>query len=337
MKPICFSIDESSVRTMKCSFEFNANEDVTEKVENIFANFDETNNKFAKVDIDFGSNKRPENFSFNSKTTGKLQMESLKVSYFCTTDGHSPLMFSDTALLNSQISLAELEIWQYTCPDYQTFYFSENFLTDLVMLRYLNLQYYNYDAQKFTETSLENLESLGFSSPKMTNMTANMFPAMSKLYYLRLNNLEVTELPTGLIHNFPALKLFTSSWGNIEVVPSGVFHNMPSSQFIDLSVNQITSVDLTGLNSNTYISLDRNNITQLSEANFRPYVEEILNNTNATGYVSLKSNPLECSCDVKWLVCELAATFVFHDAVCANGTTLQDINPTHIFEQCPDN
>ena len=336
MRLICFSVDESNGRTLKCSFEFKANEDVTEKVETIFANFDDTNNKFAKVDIDFGTNKRPENFSFNSKSTGRLEMESLKVGYFCTTDEHSPVMFSDTALVNSQISLAEIEIWQNTCPGYQTFYFAENFLADLVKLRYINLQYYNYDAQKFPEASLENLESLGFSYPKMSNMTPNMFPVMSKLYYLRLNNLEVTELPAGLIENFPALKLFVSSWGNIEVIPSGFFHNMSSSQFIDLSVNKITSVDLTGLNSNTYVSLDRNNITQLAEANFRPYVEGILNNMNATGYISIKSNPLECSCDVKWLVYDLDATFVFQDAVCANGTALQDINPIEIMEQCPD-
>ena len=48
---------------------------MTEMVENIFAQFDESNNKFDAVNIDFvGEDKSVANFAFNEKTTGNYRI-----------------------------------------------------------------------------------------------------------------------------------------------------------------------------------------------------------------------------------------------------------------------
>ena len=48
---------------------------MTEMVENIFAQFDESNNKFDAVNLDFvGEDKSVANFAFNEKTTGNYRI-----------------------------------------------------------------------------------------------------------------------------------------------------------------------------------------------------------------------------------------------------------------------
>ena len=59
------------------------------------------------------------------------------------------------------------------------------------------------------------------------------------------------------------------------------------------------------------VQLQQNAITQLTEANFRPFVEGVINTADATGFIGLDGNPLECSCDLKWLVSDLQAAHVF--------------------------
>ncbi len=65
------SVDtETNSRTLACEFEFANKNDVTEIVENIFAQFDESNNKFGAFYPHFLGGDMS-NFAFNEKTTGK--------------------------------------------------------------------------------------------------------------------------------------------------------------------------------------------------------------------------------------------------------------------------
>ena len=82
------------------------------------------------------------------------------------------------------------------------------------------------------------------------------------------------------------------------------------------------------------VNLEDNAITQLTEENFRPFVEGVLNTADATGKIFLKGNPLECSCDLKWLVADLNGVGVFEGAVCADGTPLEEVDADTINDQC---
>ena len=80
---------DTNARSFHCDFNFFPDEDVTEMTENIFAQFDDTNNQFNNVNFHFGGeDKSPANFAMNEKTTGKLQFKDLSSISLCM-DGRS--------------------------------------------------------------------------------------------------------------------------------------------------------------------------------------------------------------------------------------------------------
>ena len=193
---------------------------------------------------------------------------------------------------------------------------------------------YNYDAQPFPK-SMESMKFLLLETLKLSNPTPDTLPSMPILQVLEMDTKYVNLLPAGIVDKYPMLEEFWLSNGDLETVEPSFFKRMSSSKIIHMNNNRINSIDLTGLNPHTEVNLERNAITQLTEQNFRPFVESVLS-TSASGKIKLMNNPLECSCDVKWLVSDLKGAHVFESAVCADGTRLADVDPEAINAQCPD-
>merc|ERR1712179_511001 len=89
----------------------------------------------------------------------------------------------------------------------------------------------------------------------------------------------------------------------------GTFSNMESLAILNMGDNFINEIqdDFSGISANTQLLLQNNQIRQLNETAFRPLVEKIMNTPLATGLIDLENNPLDCSCDVKWIIIDLGA------------------------------
>jgi len=92
-----------------------------------------------------------------------------------------------------------------------------------------------------------------------------------------------------------------------------------------------------GASTDIQILLQGNFIRRLPEATWRPLTERILHTPLAQGQIDLNWNPLDCGCDVKWLIVDLGAPEVFVNARCANGDNLLDLDPEILEFFCPDN
>ncbi len=321
---------------MVCYFTFSPDDDVTEATEDIFAQFDETNNQFDMVRILFlgGS---PANFAMNEKTTGKLQIRNFSIWLLCADELTGTKLFTDNGLMNSKETLESLEITAIDnfCPYYS---FAPNFLTGADKLNTVKLFGYNYDDQPLPE-SMPSMRLLSLESPNLSHLTPNNLPNMPSLQILQIDSSNVETLTAGILDKYPILEELYFSNGYLETVELGFFPSQHAT-YVYMPNNRIHSIDLSSLNpsnfSTIFVDLENNAITQLIEQNFRPFVESVLDTGLYNwGMINLLNNPLECSCDVKWLVSDVKGAHLF-DAVCPDGTLLSNLDPEVINAQCPD-
>ena len=118
---------------------------------------------------------------------------------------------------------------------------------------------------------------------------------MSTFSYVTLPNLKLlsisfypgSSLPSNMLYNLPGLEMFRLWSSGVETIPDGFFTYVTSCKYFELFANQIHTIDLESLNPNALIDLTYNQINQLPEKNFRPFVENVLYTTNANGTVHL--------------------------------------------------
>ena len=235
------------------------------------------------------------------------------------------MVFTDSAWVNSRKSMKRIQLLPF-CPENPTYSFAPGFLADLENLSFLMMDYYDYSAQPFPESGVQSLTHVILGKVKLGEFLPGTFPMMPNLEVFEVDHTGISKFPAGIIENFPVLKEFWSINGDVEVVEAGFFKSMTDSRSVYLVDDKITSIDLTGLSPYTEVNLEGNAITQLTEKNFKPFVDGVLNTADATGKIILLNNPLVCSCDLKWLVADMNAVNVFKGAVCADGTPLENID-----------
>ncbi len=113
---------------------------------------------------------------------------------------------------------------------------------------------------------------------------------MPKLAVLGFGDIKIpgSTLPANMLYNLPGLEEFDIHTSNLEIVPDNFFLNS-SCLNVNLYENNIHTIDLGGLNPNTQVDLRNNQISQIQEKNFRPFVEGVLNTPNAVGMINLDS------------------------------------------------
>ncbi|XP_047485653.1 oplophorus-luciferin 2-monooxygenase non-catalytic subunit-like [Penaeus chinensis] len=127
--------------------------------------------------------------------------------------------------------------------------------------------------------------------------------------------------------NLPLLNYVILFDNNLSNVPKGaIAFSSTDNGYVDLRSNIIGSIEvdaITGLNAGT-LYLNGNSLSVLEEDVFRPILEG-----GATVY--LNENPLQCGCDVAWLVLNPALLALTPEATCNDGEALEDLDPS-IFE-----
>ncbi len=317
-----FSEDYLYGRLLLCDFTFNEDGDVTEMTHNLFKNFNESNNKFDMAFFEFFEGETS-NFMFDNVTSGLLE-----VKMFVLADISGILPMTESALLGSINSLEALLIDGYLN---QNLAFSENFLFAMGLLKLKLLYLFGFDWSKFQlpQETFNTLESFN------ADLKLEALPEMPNLKQLSLCPREETSLTSEVLKKVPNLEFLYIDeelyGGKLDPLLPGTFEGRKSLVYIDFYYTNVTSIDLTGLGPSTFVDLSYSSITNLPEQNFRQFLEGAVRNyfiyqfnglEKLVGGINLDGNPLECSCDFKWL-CDIPyATVILLNAVCADGTAL---------------
>jgi len=270
---------------------------------------------------------------FHENTTGKFEMQYFTVEDFEPTTLGVEHQFSGRALETSRASLlyAKLTPFHYFTPDL-------HFLSGMVALEQLYLQHLDSDLLGLPDWgTLTNLRFLSLLDGNFGSLSSSTFSGLELLSTLFLDRCQISSLGEATFSSLPALTHLSLSHNNFTKVPSGTFNGTSSLLLVNLGESGIEEVEdsFDGASTDIQILLQGNFIRTLPEVTWRPLTERILHTPLAQGQVDLYGNPLDCGCDVKWLIVDLGAPEVFVNARCANGDNLLDLDPEILEFFCP--
>jgi len=270
----------------------------------------------------------------NSTTTGRFHISYFTLEHFEPSDVIQDVQqFSSTAFIGSKDSLEYLKIDanHYFTPD-------AGLLAGMTGLVELQLHGLDSKQQELPSlSSLSTLRLLSLSEGSFPSINAQTFIGLDQLMNLFLDNSQVVSIATDTFQGLPRLNQLSLTYNQLETLQPNTFSDLPNLAFLNLGNNLLQEIaeDFSGLSANTQILLQNNKIKLLAESTFRNFAERVINTPLATGLVDLKNNPLECGCDVKWVVVDLQATQVFRNAECADGRPLAEVDPDYLNFFCP--
>ncbi|ROT75180.1 putative leucine-rich glioma-inactivated protein 1-like [Penaeus vannamei] len=147
----------------------------------------------------------------------------------------------------------------------------------------------------------------------LQTLSPGMFTEQVNLTTLRLDNNLLTELEENAI------------------IPLN-----PRFQELSLASNRISEVThdaIHGLVDNSHVSFVGNNIQTLPVDIWRGIFSQVEPN----GIIDLSGNPLECGCDLKWLVVDYASQYLdllSRETACNSGEFVVDLNPSYFDKFC---
>jgi len=271
---------------------------------------------------------------FNENTTGRFEISYFTLEHFDPSEVIPSLeQFSETSFKGSRESLLYLKL------DANHFFTpATDFLLGMTGLQ--ELQLHGLDSMSTSLPALSPLSSLrllSLSEGSFPTLTAGNFAGLEQLMTLFIDNSQVETIAPDTFMNLTRLNQLSLSFNKLETLAPKTFSNLPNLSILNLGNNLFQEIaeDFSGLSANTLILLHNNKFRILSESTFRNFVERVMKIPLATGLIDLDNNPLECGCDVKWIVSDLKATGVMRNARCANGIPLAEVDPEYLDFFCP--
>ena len=148
----------------------------------------------------------------------------------------------------------------------------------------------------------------------ITELKANVFAHLSKLFYLNLYENRISVIEPGAFNGLVKLNMLLLEKNRLESLEPGTFFGLSSLTHLRLDENELTTLELetfSGLSSLTYLSLTKNNLTTLD-----PIVLEDLPRPLD---LDLSGNPLFCNGSLCWLQEEMRnETIRWFSFTCSN-------------------
>ena len=145
---------------------------------------------------------------------------------------------------------------------------------------------------------LKDLTYLDMHDNELEILVAGMFPQLSLLKRLILSKCKIRNVDPNVFSDLHSLSTLDLSDNNIASLPGTLLTASTSLQYLFIQENILTHLgdSLFATSSNlTYLRLDRNQFTTLNISTFVSVMSSL-------GSIDLSGNPLECSCDLKWVV-----------------------------------
>lgn len=172
--------------------------------------------------------------------------------------------------------------------------------------------------------SSPSIKVLNIHGNSLGNLPVDTLHGLTNLTQFIAYNIELTEITPGTFEGLVELEIVSAFDNHLWRLEAEAFttsgHRL---QYVDLHNNSITSVEpdaFPDMDRESSIELSNNNITSLEETVWRPLLEEHVQ-------VFLQGNPLECGCDVAWVVGNKTLLDRLPQASCLSGVALDLLDP----------
>ena len=150
-----------------------------------------------------------------------------------------------------------------------------------------------------TFQGLVHLTYIDLGSNDLQSLPSGLFPKLAKLLFLKLSDCNIATLETGVFDGLESLKNLYLDHNVIISLPRGIF----STSLGQLTLIYLNSNHLESLNEDLFVhtpnitnlDISQNVLSTFSHDTFKP-IQLRLN------VVDFSENPIECSCDIRWLV-----------------------------------
>lgn len=189
--------------------------------------------------------------------------------------------------------------------------------------------------------SLPNLESNSLEMLDLSYNTALTFGADTltgcpQLRNVYLNNMNIPYFPPNVFSTLNELNLVDLSHnvlaGKLE---QGILRvPLDSVEEVKLNNNHITGIEgtaITGVHRTTTVDFSHNDIAALEWGDWYPLLDQL----TGVGVVDLTDNPLQCSCDLVWLLLDEDELAKINDkTTCSDGTPMKDVDVNDLLILC---
>ena len=179
------------------------------------------------------------------------------------------------------------------------------------LLKFYNL--YHLQTKRSLFNGLENLTFLDLHGNGIGTLMDGMFPRLSFLDELILGQCQIRTVHASVFDDLGSLSILDLSDNNIISLPASVLSSTTRLRYFFIEGNILTHLEeqlfLTTSNL-TKLRINRNQFATLNISTFASIMSSIMS-------IDMSENPLECSCDLKWLVEWLMAS---EDLLQAEGT-----------------
>ncbi|KAK3867762.1 hypothetical protein Pcinc_026807 [Petrolisthes cinctipes] len=197
-------------------------------------------------------------------------------------------------------------------------YFPFHELSLFTQLEQLHLE--NNQLMGSPELSSSTLQLLRLYGNPIDGIELNALPLLEEI---DLQSTAITYLDPGTFTELLNLDYIHLEYNSLQVLEAGTINLYTSHNTVHLYNNDLTSIAegaLVGLKGG-YLDVRNNQLTELAEAVFRPPMDDGVN-------VLASGNPLDCGCEIAWLVTSSTyMSLLYDDASCTSGQLVSELDP----------
>ncbi|KAG7157571.1 oplophorus-luciferin 2-monooxygenase non-catalytic subunit-like [Homarus americanus] len=244
--------------------------------------------------------------------------------------------FVNLVMENNALEMVEEEVFTKSLDVSIHSSFKRNKLSDIpldTLPLYTSLEYIDLSENLLAGSpalSSPTIRHLDLHGNALGDLPVDTLIGIPKLTHFFASNLELTDIHPGLFEGLVDLQEVSLHHNNVWMIEADTFstsgHNL---QYVDLHHNSITTVAANAfpdMDKGSSVDLGSNNITLVEEGVWRPLLEGHVR-------VFLQGNPLECGCDLAWVVRNSTLLEQLPHAYCNDGTPLDFLKPED-FDQC---
>jgi len=231
---------------------------------------------------------------FAENTTGQFRLKTFHLSNFSSID--TDIMAG--AFNSSKFTLEEFTLSPGNAEKGKNDIQSEAFV-GLVNLKTIDLGNSFSKISRASFSDLPKLQSVKMEKKTLEKIESGAFSNVG-VTELDFSDQLLAEIPSEAFTELEQATVINFSGNQLKQIAENAFVDSgPNVVTLNLSNNVIQSIGnvLSKLtNQNLEVDLTDNNIMILSENAFKPFIE------TSKGHINLSGNPLQCLCDVKWLI-----------------------------------
>ena len=317
IEPCSCKVDETNFKvSLACDIQQDMDEELLKKLNKAFA--------CKKTLHEFNVNLNGNNWTtdFSQELLGEFKMSNFSLSNLTSITGN----IKAGAFHGSSLSLEEFNI-EGAIEGAIKGVIETGAFSELQTLRKVSLgnSFGTIQSKAFFE--LSSFEEFIVDTQTISYIETEAFYELPSLKSLDLSDQNFVSISSRAFYNLIHLTELNLSKNRIYKINVNTFYNLQSLVYLDLSSNtELTYIgnmfgDLK--NQNLVVNFAGNNVKVLLKESFKMFIE-MVTEYNGAGYIDMHNVPLQCTCDMKWLVTSNSS--VFKNSSCPDGNGIGEVS-----------